>query len=78
MSKFYGTLTSDKGQSTRAGHHFIRATAQSFDNSIAVELIGEGEGQMVSITAAKGSTETPSEVLFRGSVNALRLQLGKM
>ena len=38
MSKFYGTLESDKGVSTRAGHQRIRASAQSHDGSVSVEI----------------------------------------
>lgn len=38
MSKLYGCLHSDKGVSTRAGHQYIRASAQSYEGSVTVEL----------------------------------------
>lgn len=67
MSRFYGTLTSDKGQSTRAGHHWIRATAQSYGGSISV-TIGQGTHAknsplFVTIRASERSTDSP-EVLI--------------
>lgn len=42
MSRFYGTVTSDKGTSTRAGHRHIRASAQSREGSVSVEIIEPG------------------------------------
>ena len=38
MSKFYGTLISDKGENTRAGHRHMTATAQTFSGSVGVDL----------------------------------------
>ncbi len=40
MAKFYGTLqaNSAKTNATKSGHRNIKATAQSYDGSISVEL----------------------------------------
>lgn len=51
MSQFYGTLESDKGVTTRAGYRYIRASAQSWEGSVTVEL----HENMVSIDVQKGS-----------------------
>lgn len=55
MSKYHGFLESDKGVTTRAGHRFIRAAAQTYDGSIAVEI---RDGQ-VTIFAGQGSNAHP-------------------
>jgi hypothetical protein len=59
MSAFYGTLVSDKGVSTRAGHRFIKAVAQSHEGSVAV-AIDDGE---VLIYVGEGSTINGRELL---------------
>lgn len=51
MSQLYGTLTSDSGVSTRAGHRYVRASAQSWEGSVTVEL----HENMVSIDVQPGS-----------------------
>lgn len=51
ISKYYGTLTSDKGISTCAGHRWINAAAQTHDGSVVVEIV---DGR-VGIYVHKGS-----------------------
>ena len=38
MSKLYGTLVADRGESTRCSNKVIRSSAQSYEGSIAVKL----------------------------------------
>lgn len=80
MSKFYGTLVSDKGASTRAGHREIAATAQTADGSVTVD-IGPGiDGKnCVSIFVRKGSGvggfclgEWPLEKLVQAEALAIK------
>jgi len=65
MSKFYGTLRSDKGSTTRAGHQWIRATAQSYDGSVSVHLSGCGDQMEVIIAEESGSCDDPNGTIFR-------------
>lgn len=52
---YYGTLESDKGKTTRAGHQYIDATAQTFDGSVTVS-IGKGtKKNRVQIFVRRGS-----------------------
>lgn len=85
MSKMYGTLVSDKGVSTRAGHSFIKAVAQSYEGSVAVSIDtgsdGKGSGR-VRIYVAKGSSvagklllEVPLEKLL--SATGLSIKRGE-
>jgi len=75
VSKFYGTVTSDKGERTRTGHKFIRATAQSFEGSVGVEIRPTASGGLfVTLLIGKGSTPAPSfEVLTIGLGELQRL-----
>ena len=66
MSKFYGTLSSDKGDTTRAGNRYISAAAQSFDGSIIVSINGDD----VDISVAEGS-RTYGRTLFSGKLSDL-------
>ena len=68
MSNYYGTLTSDKGTSTRAGHRFITATAQSYDGSIGVSISDSG---WVSLRVEEGSVSNPARVLWEGNIDEL-------
>ena len=45
MSKFYGTLISDKGENTRAGHRHMTAMAQTFSGSVGVDIYMDVEGE---------------------------------
>ncbi len=57
MSKFYGTLTSDKGTTTRAGHRYMSAAAQTYDGSVIVEISnGIVEIQVSDTSATSGRT----------------------
>lgn len=49
--RYYGTLISDKGVTTRAGHRFIQAAAQTFAGSVSVD-IKDGH---VTIMVSEGS-----------------------
>lgn len=73
MSKFYGTLTSDKGSTTRAGHHWIKATAQSWEGSVCVSLFkGATSGELlVEIEVGEGSTSCPSKSIWRKPLKEL-------
>ena len=65
MSKYYGTLSSDKGDSTRAGHRYMRATAQSWEGSVGVRLSENENGEMeVDITASSGSVAYPHHMVL--------------
>ena len=56
MSKYYGTLQSDKGTSTRAGHREIAATAQTMAGSVTVDIGPGSDGEdRVSIFVRKSS-----------------------
>jgi len=66
MSKFYGTLTNDRGfQSTRTGHQNIKATAQSWSGSVSVELY-EKDGEIIVQVKYDNDTSTanPFQSLF--------------
>jgi len=56
VSKYYTTCTTDKGSATRAGRHWARATAQSYDGSIIVEI----QDDNFEVFAAPGSQDSPS------------------
>ena len=76
MSRLYGTLESDKGTTTRAGHRYIRASAQSFDGSVSVEIV---DGN-VNIDVHSGSGTNGRRLLtasLEGLVGAERLVLKK-
>jgi len=79
MSKFYGTLASDKGETTRAGHHWIRATAQSFEGSVSISLIpspNEGEGLLAELEVSGGSNPSPRNRVWRVTLRELLSQAG--
>lgn len=59
ISKYYGTLTSDKGTSTRAGHKYMSASAQTHEGSVMVE-ISDG---VVTIRANNFSSNTGWKLL---------------
>ena len=57
MSKFYGMVQGDRGAATRGGHTTIRASAQSYDGSVIIELTYNEEGKlMVDVSVAPDST----------------------
>ena len=66
MSKYYGTLESDKGTSTRAGHRYMSASAQTFDGSVTVSI----DGDKVRILCQQHSG-TGGRVLFQGKLQDL-------
>ena len=65
MSKFYGSVTTDKGVSTRAGHRYVVATAQSYDGSISVSIDAAGK---VIICAGEGSQPVPVFPVWSGTL----------
>lgn len=69
MSALYGTLASDKGTTTRAGHHHIKACAQSWDGSIIVTLDKDGSFR---VSFGEGSTTYGEKVLLQGNLADLR------
>lgn len=72
MSKFYGTLDSDKGITTRAGHTYIRATAQSWEGSASVTLDEEEDGTVwVCLHVGHGSTSCPCSLVWRQPLASL-------
>ena len=72
MSKFYGTLDSDKGVTTRAGHTYIRATAQSWEGSASVTLEADGDGKVwLALHVGHGSTSCPISLVWRKSLGSL-------
>jgi hypothetical protein len=62
MSKYYSTVTTDKGVTTRAGNHYVTAAAQSWEGSVSVTLgtMDEKSEKMVEIRVGPGSTSCPS------------------
>lgn len=71
MSKFYGTLQGARGEATRQGHSSIRASAQSWDGSIIVEL-SELDGEtMYEIRVGKGSTAYGDKTIAQGKLSDL-------
>lgn len=65
MSKFYGTLESDKGVTTRAGHQYIQATAQSWAGSASVTLSPGNDGKLwVQLHVGHGSTSQPRTLVW--------------
>lgn len=68
MSKFYGTLNTDAGKHvvTKTGHHWVKATAQSWDGSVSVELEGHATlGVLFELRVERGSTPRPDTVVLR-------------
>lgn len=63
-SKYYGTLVSDKGESTRAGHRFISASAQSWDGSVTV-TVADG---IMSVQVREGSG-TGGHIIFEAPLS---------
>lgn len=55
MSKFYGTLISEKGTKTKAGHREITAVAQSWEGSVSAELKAYGGKLFCDIYTMEGS-----------------------
>lgn len=43
MSACYGWLSSDKGDTTRAGHKYIGATVGTWDGVVTVEVMKNGD-----------------------------------
>lgn len=70
MSKVYTTAATDKGITTRAGHHWARVAAQTWDGSVVVELDGAGN---VSIGVADGSSATAERRLWAGTLAELKV-----
>ena len=66
MSKYYGTLESDKGSTTRAGHKYIEASARTYDGSVTVTIC---DG-MVTFRVSEGS-ECGGNVIYTGKLSDL-------
>lgn len=68
ISKVYGTLTTDKGVSTRTGNKFVKASAQSWDGSVSVEINNGAVRILVGMGSSNGGREllsVPLEKLMR-------------
>lgn len=66
MSAYYGTLESDKGVTTRAGHRYVKATAQSWEGSASVTLGKDEDGAVwLSLHVGSGSTPNPIALVWR-------------
>lgn len=70
MSQLYGTLTSDSGVSTREGHRYVRASAQSWEGSVSVEL----HDGTVSIDVVQGSGTGGRRLLTASLDNLLKAE----
>jgi hypothetical protein len=66
MSKYYGTLESDKGRTTRAGHKYIDASARTYDGSVTV-TIRDG---IVTLQVSDGSA-VGGNVIYSGKLSDL-------
>ena len=68
MSAFYltGNTDSIKTLRTARGHHWVKATAQSWEGSVQVRMYKSAEtGKiMVAVTAGNGSTTECSKVIM--------------
>lgn len=71
MSQFYGTLESDRGVSTRAGHKYVVTSAQSWEGSVSVRLVVVKPDVEVSICVGEGSTSHPERCIWRGKLKDL-------
>jgi len=72
MSKYYGTLRTEKGGATRQGNQYVIATdvyeyTQSYVGSVSVSVMGD----IVEIRAEEGSTNSPSHLLWTGGIHEL-------
>ena len=73
MSKFYTTTRTDaiKTKHTARGHHWIKASVQSFEGSIRVEM-SEIDGEpYVEIYAVEGSATDGGRRILSGPLKAL-------
>lgn len=61
MSKFYGTLTNEKGKATKSGHKYIRATAQNYGGSVQVILAPHKGEIWVEIYVSDISEDNPAK-----------------
>jgi len=78
MSRFYGSVQGNRGAATRGGSAAsgFKASAQSYDGSVIVELFEDKEGKVVvDIGLNNGSSSYVTEPLFRGSFDELREKL---
>jgi hypothetical protein len=67
MSKYYGTIVTDKGTSTRAGHRWVKACAQTHDGSVIVEI----QDDCVLIGLASGSSTGSHVPFFNGKLSEM-------
>ena len=70
MSKLYTTVRTDaiKTAHTARGHHWVKATLQSFDGSVQLTLDENGNVEMF---AEEGSTAIPSHLVMRATLASL-------
>lgn len=67
MSKFYGRLSGNRGETTRCGHSKITASCQSWSGSITTELTYEDDKLMVRILAAEDESTAYGRTIFYGT-----------
>ena len=57
MAKLYGTLQANRGEATRCGSDYIRASAQSYEGSVIVELLyNDNKDLIVKVETNNGSS----------------------
>lgn len=72
MSKYYGTLQSERSTKTSTGDTHIRATAQSWNGSVSVVIAPDALGkERAVITVGEGSTDGPSRIVWSGYLEEL-------
>jgi hypothetical protein len=73
MSKLYVTVNTDaiKTTHTARGHHWAKATVQSWDGSVQVCLDEQGN---VEIRVEKGSTAIPGHLIMATTMDSLLLR----
>ncbi len=79
MSKFYGQVGDPYGNrtdATRCGHKGIRASAQSWDGSVIVELdYGSDDELRVTVRCADGSSCCMGDTVYRGTFDEFKSDL---
>ena len=75
MSALYLTAKSDAIRTLRTarGHHWVKATLQSWDGSIGITLSRDG---VVEILCGEGSTADPHRILWTGQLMDLLTATG--
>ena len=72
MATFFGTIQGERGQATRLGHGHIKATAQSYEGSVVVELFKANDGALhCQIAVGAGSKQHGDFLLYNGPITAL-------